>query len=241
MILLPPSEGKTPPASPQPVDLQALFAPQLTRERETVATALTQLGSDAAACKVLGLGPKSAADARWNLHLHAGAPAATIYTGVLYQAAKLTGQERDVLIFSGLYGAVRPGDVIAPYRLPAKAKLPPLGDVARWWKPRLKEALDEAAARAGVIVDGRSGPYQAMWRPARDHLWVTVGAKRDGRTITHLAKHYRGLVAAALSGDHAGLTTPEKIAAAVQTRLSLLVEISEGNGGKFHLDVLAAD
>lgn len=238
LILLPPSEGKTAPSSARPVDLNALWHPELGRARETVATALSQLGADEHACQVLGLGPKSAADAKWNLDLRRGGPASEIYTGVLYQAAGLTGREADVLIFSGLYGAVRPGDVIAPYRLAANTKLPPLGDMSRWWRPHLAQALGAAAAEAGVIVDGRSGPYQKMWQPTGEQLWITIGAKRGGRTITHLAKHYRGLVARALSGDNADLHSPEAVAAAIEARLDLPVSLRQQTTSRYQLDVL---
>ncbi|MDO5726758.1 MAG: peroxide stress protein YaaA, partial [Bowdeniella nasicola] len=152
MIVLPPSEGKARPISPRPVDLDTLFAPQLRAARRTVATALGALGTGEEACRQLKLGPKSADQVQWNTDLSWGAPAADIYTGVLYQAAHLSPATRAVVIFSALYGVLRPCDVIAPYRLPASARLPGLGAIGRWWKPHLAAVLDAQADAAGMVI-----------------------------------------------------------------------------------------
>jgi cytoplasmic iron level regulating protein YaaA (DUF328/UPF0246 family) len=54
------------------------------------------------------------------------APAAEVYTGVLYQRLQLPGlpakARRQVLIASMLWGVVRPDDRIPHYRLPPKER-----------------------------------------------------------------------------------------------------------------------
>ena len=68
------------------------------------------------------------------------APAADVYSGVLYDALGLPDlRERDpeayrrahesVLVFSALWGVLRPGDRIPHYRCSAGVKLPGVGSV----------------------------------------------------------------------------------------------------------------
>ena len=93
---------------------------------------------------------------------------------------------------SALYGAVRPTDAIAPYRLSMAVNLPGVGPLASAWKPALSRVLPDAAGR-GVVVDCRSSTYAAAWTPAGElaDRWVQVRVPG----ATHMAKHTRGLVA----------------------------------------------
>ncbi|MDO5700039.1 MAG: peroxide stress protein YaaA [Bowdeniella nasicola] len=198
IIALPPSEGKSEPATPMTVVAADLAFANLAPARSVIAHALTELGADDEAATLLKVGPRARADLAWNTDLTEGAPAREIYTGVLYEAARLREKDAGVWIFSGLYGVVRPDDVIAPYRLPADARLPELGPVATWWKPRLADTLNRAAAHERILIDCRSGPYQRMWTPPEsiERIAVTV-ERRDGdrrRVVSHRAKHYRGLL-----------------------------------------------
>ena len=70
--------------------------------------------------------------------------------------------------------------------------LPGLGPLAQLWRPALDEVLP-AVAGAGVVVDCRSAPYAAAWRPgaALAPRWVQVRVPG----ASHMAKHTRGLVA----------------------------------------------
>src|SRR5689334_16349570 len=110
LILLPPSEGKTPPAAGDPVDLSALAFPALNRTRERLLDVLARL-TFPRALKYLDVGPGLEPEARRNLTLREApaAPASTVYTGVLYE--HLGPFEADnVLIASALWGFVRAGD-----------------------------------------------------------------------------------------------------------------------------------
>jgi cytoplasmic iron level regulating protein YaaA (DUF328/UPF0246 family) len=93
---------------------------------------------------------------------------------------------------SALFGAVRPSDSIAPYRLSMAVNLPGVGPLASTWKPELARVLPGAAGR-GLIVDCRSSTYAAAWTPSGDlaDRWVQVRVPG----ATHMAKHTRGLVA----------------------------------------------
>jgi cytoplasmic iron level regulating protein YaaA (DUF328/UPF0246 family) len=177
LVLLPPSEGKAaPPRRGKPLDLEALTLPELTPTRASLLASLERLaqGPRPAAVKALGLSPGLAGEVDKDAVVSTAPtlPAARLYTGVLYEALDLTSlppaalskARRQLLVFSALFGVVRMNDRLPPYRLSPNARLPRTGTLAAVWKPALTEHLPTLAAR-GPIVDLRSGPYAAMWRP----------------------------------------------------------------------------
>jgi hypothetical protein len=227
LVLLPPSEGKTTPRRGKPLDLATLaFADVLTPVRERVLDALTGLcaASPDEAARALGLSagqagtevPRDAA-----LRTAPTARASAVYTGVLYERLGLPSlpapARRRVLIFSALWGVVRPDDRIPAYRLPAGARLPALGGGATGtlWRPALAEALPRDP---GLVVDLRSGAYASMWAPPRGAPVVGVrGLTPDGAVVSHMVKAIRGDVARVLLSRPARQRprTPEAVAAVV--------------------------
>ena len=124
LILLPPSEGKAEVGAGRRLDLARLSLPELNPVRERVLAGLVALsaGPPEAALATLGLGVGQRGELRRNARLEraATAPAGRIYTGVLYEALDLAtlppaarrAATRQVLISSGLWGAVRLTDRI---------------------------------------------------------------------------------------------------------------------------------
>lgn len=209
LLLLPPSEGKTPaPAGGAPLDLAALSSPALDDHRRTVLAALEKVSERADAVEVLHVGASLADEVARNVHLRTApaAPASRVYTGVLYAAARLDAltpaaarrAAAEVRIVSGLWGAVSPADRIPAYRLSMGVDLPGVGPLAASWRPHLADALDPLAAD-DVVVDCRSATYVAAWRPPRGTDWVEVRVLREvaGRrsVVSHHAKHTRGVLA----------------------------------------------
>ncbi|MFD6176014.1 MULTISPECIES: YaaA family protein [unclassified Isoptericola] len=213
LICLPPSEGKTPaPVGAAPVDLARLTAAEhLTDQRRAVLDALAATSARPDATALLGVGASLVDVVARNTELKAAptAPASRVYTGVLYAAAGLADlpddvadvAARDVRVFSGLWGAVSPADLIPAYRLSMAVDLPGVGKLATAWRPHLAAALDARAA-GDVVVDCRSAAYLAAWKPATtgDDAtdWVTVRVVReaDGKrtVVSHNAKHTRGVL-----------------------------------------------
>jgi cytoplasmic iron level regulating protein YaaA (DUF328/UPF0246 family) len=236
LILLPPSEGKTAPAAGAPLDLGALAYPELTAVRERVLAALVKLsgGRPARALAALDLSPRQAGELALNAALLSApaAPAAEVYTGVVYERLRLealpsAARER-VLIASALWGVVRPDDRIPAYRLSMAARLPRLGGLAARWRPALRAALPDG----GLVVDLRSGPYAAAWTPrAADVVTVRAFTETAGRrtAVSHMVKATRGDVARLL------LQAPEPPADAAQVAELVAasgreVELTAGRG-----------
>ncbi|OKL53052.1 hypothetical protein BSZ39_11610 [Bowdeniella nasicola] len=191
----------------------------------------------------------STADLEWNVASPPlGGPVYEVYTGVLYAAAALADRAeapgRSVWIFSGRYGVVQASDTIAPYRLPASAILPGVGNVASYWRPHLRDALDPIASADGLVLDCRSGPYQRMWPIAKDAVAVSVRAvrERDGRrtVVSHMAKHYRGELTRHVLAAPEAPTSPEQVAALAEAT-GLGVELVELKDQRFELTLVIRD
>ncbi|MCO5993680.1 YaaA family protein [Actinoallomurus rhizosphaericola] len=216
LILLPPSEGKAGDGDGPPLDPSTLSLPGLAATRERVLDALDALCSGPAedARQVLGLSAGQSGEIAHNRALRTAAtlPASRLYTGVLYDNLGLPSLDpertaRSVLIFSALWGALRPADRIPPYRLSMGVRLPPLGPLAAVWRPALTAALPAD----GLLVDMRSAPYAAAWKaPA---VRVRVFREREGRrtVVSHMAKATRGALARDLLANGADPATPEEL------------------------------
>jgi cytoplasmic iron level regulating protein YaaA (DUF328/UPF0246 family) len=208
LILLPPSEGKSAPAEGDPVELDSLaYAEVLGARREKLLDALERLAtlSRGRAIGMLGVskGQAGEVDVDARLRLAPAAPAAEVYTGVLYERLGLPrlplAARQRVLIASALWGVVRPEDRIPYYRLSAKARLTRIGPLAGFWRPALTAAIPDEPG--SLIVDMRSGAYAAAWKPKQATL-LSVRAfseiAGERKVVSHMAKAVRGDVARAL-------------------------------------------
>ncbi|WP_049566696.1 peroxide stress protein YaaA [Streptomyces sp. SBT349] len=259
LVLLPPSEGKAEKTSGAPVDLGALSLPGLTAARERVLDELTGLCSGDAdkAADVLGLSEGLRGEVARNAALrHAPArPAGEVYTGVLYDAlalATLSAPARrraraSLLIFSGLWGAVRITDRIPAYRCSGGVRLPGTGPLGTFWRGPLTEAMEETAD-GGPVLDLRSSAYAAMWRPSGDLARRTVtvrvlqsrvvnGVERRS-VVSHFNKATKGRLLRALLESGAPLRSPVRLTAALRG-LGWTVEEDPAEPGR--LDVVVRE
>jgi len=211
LILLPPSEGKAPGGGGPPwSDTEQSFA-SLADHRRRVVSALVEAmgGSVEARVKLLGVKAAKAEEATAaNLVVDSSPtmPAIERYTGVLYDAldypslpAKVRrGVDRQVVVFSGLWGSVRPGDAVPDYKLKMGAVLPALGRLAAFWKPILTDALADAAS--GTVWDLLPNEHSAAWDPAVAGRRIRVrflddvvkGGERTLVTVSHWNKLLKG-------------------------------------------------
>jgi cytoplasmic iron level regulating protein YaaA (DUF328/UPF0246 family) len=172
------------------------------------------------------------------------APAAEIYSGVLYQRLDLAGLSaaarrraaKRVLIASALWGFVRPTDLIPYYRLPPSTRLDGIGPLAAWWRPALAAAVPDEPGE--TIVDMRSGAYVSAWKPKRATLlFVRAFREEKGKrkAVSHMAKAVRGDVARVLLLAKREPRTPDEIAA-IATEAGFEVELTPAS-----LDVIVGD
>jgi cytoplasmic iron level regulating protein YaaA (DUF328/UPF0246 family) len=216
LILLPPSEGKSAPIRGPALDLDRLSFPELNDRRARMLDELGALcsGDVEKAADVLGLGPRQHGEVTRNAALRDAptAPAARVYTGVLYAAldhqtlhgTALRRVNRWVAVQSALFGLVRLGDRIPAYRLSADVALPGLGKVSSAWREHIRSVLPPAAG-TGLVVDMRSAAYAAFWKPGPGTVTVRVLHEVDGRrkVVSHANKATKGRVVRALAEDGA--------------------------------------
>jgi cytoplasmic iron level regulating protein YaaA (DUF328/UPF0246 family) len=213
LIFVPPSETKAFPAGTAPVELASLVLPELVPTRADLLKALVRLarGRAPVALQALGLSEGQAGELAHNREL-GSAPAgeaAQVYTGVLYDALDLPGLRHrgiitdQVLIFSALWGVLRPSDRIPHYRCSAGVKLPAVGSVSAAWRKALRGPL---AAHVGdqLVVDLRSGAYGSLWVPGANAVTVRVLHEREAggvvrrAVVSHFNKATKGRLARAL-------------------------------------------
>jgi cytoplasmic iron level regulating protein YaaA (DUF328/UPF0246 family) len=131
-------------------------------------------------------------------------------------AAKRRASAR-LLVVSALYGVVRPGDRIAPYRLSGSVTLPGLGTVSSVWRAALGGVLGPLAERQ-LIVDLRSGTYGGFWRPTAEQRRRVVAIRvmhesGGARTVvSHFNKATKGRIVRAVLEDGSSPGRPEAFA-----------------------------
>lgn len=255
LILLPPSESKSAPRrSGRPVQPEGLSFPALTPMRICLLDALITASARPDAAGLLGVGASLTSEVTRNTRLRElpAMPVHDVYTGVLYDAldwptlpaaARRRAASR-LAVASALWGALRPGDRIPPYRLSMDVDLPGVGPLARAWRDVLGPELTAAAGNRGLVVDCRSSVYTAAWTPAGPLAARTVGVRvlreQAGRrtVVSHLAKHTRGEVARHLLVDGGDPHTPHELVELLEDRWTAEVRAPQRPGRPWVLDVV---
>ncbi|KPC84604.1 MULTISPECIES: peroxide stress protein YaaA [Streptomyces] len=177
LVLLPPSEGKAASGRGAPLKPESLSLPGLADARAAILDELVELcmGDEDKAREVLGLSEGLRGEVAKNAELRTAGtrPAGEIYTGVLYDALGLATLDaaarrragKSLLVFSGLWGAVRVGDRIPSYRCSMGVKLPGLGALNAHWRAPMASVMPETAGD-GLVLDLRSSAYAGAWKPA---------------------------------------------------------------------------
>lgn len=206
LILLPPSEGKSPGGDGPPVDIAALSWPELTTPRQRIAKVLTVMcqGNPKRARDRLGLSAALDNDRAANAALLESATmrAGHRYTGILHDALgypTLTAAARKradaaVVVLSGLWGATRPLDAIPEYRVGIATQLPRIGALPAFWRKPLTGAIDDQVGEEGAI-DLRSSGYSLMYRPSQDAASRLLAVRIAGPDGNRAAASYQSKVA----------------------------------------------
>ncbi|MBV5317943.1 MAG: YaaA family protein [Desulfobulbaceae bacterium] len=125
--------------------------------------------------------------------------AATAFT-----PADLLYAQDQVRILSGLYGCLRPLDLIQPHRLEMDSKLPPTQEknLSAFWSKLLTEHLNQAVRKETqpVVINLASNEYtRVINRDRMQALWLDIQFKEEKgdrlRTVAIFAKRARGMMA----------------------------------------------
>ena len=254
LVLLPPSEGKAPSGRGAPLKPESLSLPGLAEARQAVLDELVELcaGDEEKAREVLGLSEGLRGEIAKNAALRtAGArPAGEIYTGVLYDALDLASLDtaakrraaRSLLVFSGLWGAVRVTDRIPSYRCSMGVKLPGLGALGAYWRTPMAAVLPQAAAN-GLVLDLRSSAYAAAWKPKGEVAGRTASVRvlhaPTRKVVSHFNKATKGRIVRSLLLAGAAPKGPAELVEALRD-LGYVVEAERPGraGTAWALDVL---
>lgn len=218
VMLLAPSEGKRPggnPFAPDMFDYRASntfnYFHDLNPERRALIKRLQLFLRDAdeqAQSKVLGVqGAHLEAAIRANANIYEAPLMAALerYSpGVMYKAMNFpglpTGAQRRLLeqgiIFSGLFGLLRPDDLIPMYRLRMGASLPKVGSITQYWKPHITPLLNERL-EGRIVWNLLPNTHQETWEDEHTYahqIKVRFEQETDeGRkVVTHGVKPLRG-------------------------------------------------
>ena len=157
LILLPPSEGKLSGGDGPPIDLSSISFEQLSPARELMIKALGQLsGKPRVAQKMLGVKGIALEKARTDNAAISSSPTALAierYTGGMYDSIDHLSLDdsantvfgENTTIMSGLFGVLRPFDLIPSYKLKMGAKLRRNKACSAIWKPLVTKVLAEIA------------------------------------------------------------------------------------------------
>ena len=217
-ILLPPAEGKLAggnPLAPGMFDRRASdtfnYFASLNRDRRTLIRALHEAMDDPdtdleALFGVKGDNLEDALEANRTVMDSPLMAAMERYSpGVMYRAIDFaslpTGSQRRLLengiIISGLYGLLRPDDLIHNYKLRIDANLPGVGKVAQYWKPIISPILNETIA-GKFVWNLLPGAHREAWDDDRSYagmVQVKFYDELEGggrKPITHNVKPLRG-------------------------------------------------
>ncbi|MBI3745241.1 MAG: peroxide stress protein YaaA [Chloroflexi bacterium] len=257
LIILPPSETKRSPlATGRPVDLEGLSFPELTPMRERVLEALMATSARPDAFARLHARPTMAAEVARNTRLLElpASPVADVYSGPFHQGlavASLSPAAREraeatTVVTSSLWGALRLGDRIPPYRLYLFVRL--IGMEQRLdaeWRAILAEVLTAAAGPSGLILDLRSPENQSIGKPAgqgRRTVSLRVAQRSFGRRIGDVtAKRVRGEAAHHLLESGVEPGGPDELAALLGEVWPVELEAPSRSGRPGTLTLIADD
>ena len=226
IILLPPSEGKTPAQAGSKLNLKKLSFPELISQRQKVLEQLVALsqGSPAKAIKTLGISAKQTAELELNKSLMSAhcAPAWQIYTGVLFGAldaeslspSQLKKLSDSTYVQSALFGLVGFTDSIPAYRLSGDCVLPKVGSLVKHWAAASTLALSEFD---GLIIDLRSGTYVKLG-PIPQSVDAVIPkvyqkmAKGEPKVVSHHNKATKGRIVRAIAQSRSQVRTVDDVA-----------------------------
>ncbi len=137
--------------------------------------------------------------------------AVELFDGEVYRALNVTNIDKshhprlnqDLRILSGLYGLLKPFDLIYPYRLEMGTKFSPKPDqknLYEFWGDKVSKALKKELAKDEIVINLASSEYFKVVRPnvLKNRIITPVFKEfKNGQftTVMMYAKHARGAMA----------------------------------------------
>ncbi len=117
------------------------------------------------------------------------------YTGVAYEAIDYPNLDsktqefidKNVVIYSNLFGVVLASNLIPDYKFKQTALLPNL-NTEKYYAKHLKSLLDNYLG--DEVLDLSAGYYLKFYKPKANV--ITYKFLKGGKVVSHFAKHYRG-------------------------------------------------
>lgn len=138
-------------------------------------------------------------------------PAGFLFTGEVYRGLdiatlsdeQLESAQQNLRILSGMYGLLKPFDLIYPYRLEMGTKFSPKADknnLYQFWDDKLTKSLAKETAEDEPIVNLASNEYAkaVQWKKIKQPVITPVFKEfKDGeyKIVMMYAKHARGAMA----------------------------------------------
>ncbi|MFT5836235.1 MAG: cytoplasmic iron level regulating protein YaaA (DUF328/UPF0246 family) [Sulfurimonas sp.] len=201
-ILFSPSEGKNSGGEETPKELLCSNEARqsILEQYNKIATS----GNEDAIKELFGFKKMSACEAYVNDIFNSPLMSAIErYQGVAYDyldissldAAQVEYLKANTIIFSNLYGPILGGDTIANYKVKQGNNI---GSIVpdKFYKDRFSYQLD-LYLNNDDILDLRAGYYDKFYKSNK--AFTTLKFLKGGKTVSHWAKAYRGLVLRALS------------------------------------------
>jgi len=169
-----------------------------------------------------------------------------VYTGFElgeYKARDFDYAQNHLRILSGLYGLLRPLDLIQPYRLEmgTRLKVGRSADLYAFWDTLIADALNEALKKSGpkTLVNLASNEYFASIKAERvDGRVITPSFKdlKNGKYkfLSFFAKKARGMMADYMIRER--ISDPEDLKGFDREGYAFNAELSEGDAWVFTRD-----
>ncbi|SPZ45310.1 Protein of uncharacterised function (DUF328) [Plesiomonas shigelloides] len=144
-----------------------------------------------------------------------------VYTGLQaeqFSEADFDFAQQHLRMLSGLYGVLRPLDLMQPYRLEMGTRLanPAGADLYRFWGEQITETLNQALQEQGdaVLINLASDEYFKAVKPAKLRAMIIKPVFQDRKNgqykiISFYAKKARGLMSRFIITER--LTEPEQL------------------------------
>lgn len=207
IILFAPSEGKRSGGKGSSISSTSLMFPQLYSKRLEVISKYEQVlrAGDCDALKEL-FGLKDEKEfARYAMPFDTAPTMKAIerYDGVAYdylayahlESSEQAYIDRNVIIFSNLFGPISAGDCIPDYKLKQGSAIDSMAP-EKFYKKYFTEPLNELIGEQEVL-DLRAGFYDKFYTCSKPPL--TLKFLKEGKVVSHWAKAYRGIVLKAIA------------------------------------------